>query len=142
MKKILFGLFAIMALAFTSCKDEVELVDPGTPQNPEKDCAGVYTGTWTQTVDDVATTATGSVTITPTDSAYVCKVTISCPDFELAETAIANITPAHTFFNTMTTDIAASFYGSVNTSDETATINFLRTVKEGRKTTTYYYSFE
>lgn len=151
MKKILFALFAVMALVLTSCKDKVEPVDPGTPTNPEKTLAGTYTGTWTRTLDGVTETGQGTIVIAPTDERYICTVTISCPSLDdsarpainITGTDVANITPARTVFNAFgdAEKIAGVFSGKISEANE-LTMQFTRSIKEGRKTFTYSYTFE
>lgn len=144
MKKILFALFAIMAFAMTACQDKYEEVDPGTPSNPEKNCAGTYTGTWSRTFEGTVVTGEGTVTISPTEDSYVCEVVVDCPELSLngeKDYSIANINAAQVFFQSSTNNIAPFFTGKVE-KDGSVTMSFNKIVKEGRKSYSYQYSFE
>ncbi len=144
MKRIFFALFAVLAFAMTACQDKYEEVDPGTPSNPEKTCAGVYTGTWSRTFDGATTTGEGTITITPTDERYICEIKVNCPDLGLDETkdfSVANINPSFTFNQPVSNNIAPLFTGKV-LSDGTIVMNFNKIVKEGRKSYSYQYAFE
>lgn len=98
MKKILYYLFAVLALScsFISCSDDD---DDATIHSvtPEKAAAGVYSGTFTRVQDGTTDTlyTQGTVTITATDSAYCADVTYDCTgDFTFNATSVANISYA------------------------------------------------
>lgn len=144
MKKIVFGLLAVLALTFVSCKDEAGNPDPGAPVNVAGAVEGTYTGTWTRT--DAANTenvVTGTGTLAfvqLNDENYVVTVTAKCSELAVDFTANANINPAYVFFNALPTDFGNSFSGRV-TDKKDASISFSKTVKEGRKQYTYRYEF-
>ncbi len=144
MKKIFFGLLAMFAMTFVSCKDEAGNPDPGTPVNVAGAVEGTYTGTWTRTdaanADNVVS-GTGTLTFTQyNDENYVVTVNAKCTDLGVDFTANANINPAFVFFNALPTDFGNSFSGRV-TEEKDASISFAKTIKEGRKQYTYYYDF-
>lgn len=147
MKNIFKSVLFAVALCFgaTACNDdEVGYIDPGTPQNPEKEVAGTYTGTWTQTYNGVETTATGTITLTPGDNAYVTIVNVKCDDFNIDLTGPANIvkqSAGYIYYNREAggNGFGVTYYGRV--VDGVASISFTRTVKEGRLTYLYDYTF-
>lgn len=143
MKKILFGLFAILAMTLTSCKDEAGLPGAGDPVNVAGEVAGVYTGTWSRTLNtepDKPSTAEGTITLTQVDDEfYVVTVDSKCADLNVDLSAPANINPRKVFFNSTTTAYGNSFSGKV--VDNAVSLDFTLTVKEGRKQYIYNYSF-
>lgn len=143
--KIAFLAFAL-CLTYTSCDtdDEDGVAETGAPTNPEKETAGVYTGTWTREYNGDITTAEGTVTLEAGETAYITNVTAVCTQFSLNNTSIANITPSGNFFQNIKTGTANGFgvTFSGKAQDGTATMAFTLTQKAGRKTLTYNYSFE
>lgn len=131
-------------LAFISCSD-----DDGDSAyyttSPETETAGTYSGTWTQ-IEDGGDTITASGTLTFTaDSAYVTVVSAECTDLEISYESVANIVYAgnrYVYSNMRSTNgFGTTFSGEISDS-WVADINFSLTVKVGRKSYTYYYSFE
>lgn len=146
MKKLINTLFLLMfvCLGFSSCHDEVGIPDAGKPGNPEKEIVGSYTGTWTRTLDGVETTATGTITFTAGDKAYVANVAVECPEFGVSLSGPANVaknSAGYTFYNqeSKSNGFGTTYYGRI--VDGVATINFTLSQKEGRKTYLYIYSF-
>ncbi|WP_295434490.1 hypothetical protein [uncultured Prevotella sp.] len=148
MKKILYYLFAVLALScsFISCSDDD---DDATIHSvtPEKAAAGVYSGTFTRVQDGTTDTlyTQGTVTITATDSAYCADVTYDCTgDFTFNATSVANISYAGNGFvftnNSTSNGLGASFIGRIS-SEGTLSSYFKVQQKSGRKTYTYYYNF-
>lgn len=84
MKKILYTLFAILALSctFVSCSDDDE--DAAAPAgNPAEVAAGTYTGTWSITLDTTTVEVPGSITVAATDSDYTADITIACDQYTM-----------------------------------------------------------
>ncbi|PWL61756.1 MAG: hypothetical protein DBY35_04390 [Bacteroidales bacterium] len=148
MKKI-FNLFVIALICcLASCKEDVDLVDPGTPTNPEKAIEGVYSGVMTRTVrtTGVSESANAVLTIAPTEDRYVANITISCPDFDINLSSVANVLPSqgdYSYFNNLSGNtLGALFTGTVSQDVKDASLGYSLTVREGRKTTTYDFLFE
>lgn len=149
MKNILKTMLLAFAvcLTFTACSDDEDgVANPGTPVHPEIESAGEYAGTWTRSLmgsTDEPVTADGTLTFTATENAYVTSVTALCADLSVDYSSIANITPAFAFYNNVNTDPANTFgvKFSGTATGTTATILFVKTVKEGRKTYNYRYEF-
>lgn len=144
MKKIIFGLFAVAALCMTSCKENVDIVEPGTQTNPEREVAGTYTGTWTRinTTDETQEEQDGTVTLTAGDAAYVGSVTVTIPAYSMNSSSVMNVNPTGQFYNNVVSDnngLETAFYGKVTGSD--CTMSFRKTERDGRKTTTFQYNF-
>lgn len=160
MKKILFSLLAVMALTFTSCKDEAGLPGPGDPVNIAGECQGLYEGEWSyvseSTPDDVKTYP-GSLTLTQRTTEgvaenYVVVLDAACAEFTANPldasnpwplTAPANITPAYKFFNALKTPFGNEFNGEVKKTDGQYDVymTFKQTIKEGRKQFIYTFTF-
>lgn len=158
MNKILNRLFILTALvmALSSCKDEAEIPGHGKPGNPEKEVAGTYVGTWTKTqrnstADPV--TAEGTLTLTATDEAYITVVKIGCESASMdfnntssfasteSRANIVNQSAQYVFYNVLTTNgLGTSFNGTVSFGGE-ATMTFAKTIRQGRVTYTYDYTF-
>lgn len=149
MKKI-FSIFLIaLALCVTSCKDEVEIADPGVPTNPEKAIEGVYTGTLTRTPRSNGEVKSGPCTLTimPTEERYIATVKISCPDLSVDLESFANVLPSpqgdYSFYNNLLGNgFGAVFTGSVNCKVNEAQLDYVLSIKEGRKTITFDFAFE
>lgn len=144
MKKILFGILAVIAFSLTSCKDEAGNADPGTPVNVAGAVEGTYTGTWTRVEsskpDDIQT-GTGTLTFTQLNGEnYAVTVVAVCADLDVNYTANANINPAYVFFNSLPTDFGSSFAGRIIDKKD-ASLKFTKVVKEGRKQYLYDYTF-
>jgi len=145
--KTMFLAFTV-CLAFTACSDDEDgVANPGAPVHPEIETAGTYTGTWSRTLlgsTDDPKTAAGTLVLEASENAYVTKVTASCPDLAVDYSALANITPNYSFNNNVATSetntFGVTFGGAVK--DNTATISFTKSVREGRKTYNYNYTFE
>jgi hypothetical protein len=148
MKKI-FGI-ALLALSlgfgFTSCSDDDEPSAPSTPACEA--AAGVYSGTWSRTLNGETTSAEGTLTFEATDSAATV-ISAKCDEIAVDYSSTANITYAITnegtgfiFTNGVASNgFGATFSGRISAAGK-ANISFTKTVKEGRKNYTYTYSFE
>lgn len=137
-----------MVCCLASCKEDVGLVDPGTPTNPEKAIEGVYSGVLTRTVrtTGASESADAVLTIVPTDERYVANITISCPDFDVNLSSVANVLPTqsdYSYFNNLAGNtLGTLFTGTVSKEVKDATLGYSLTIREGRKTTTYDFLFE
>jgi hypothetical protein len=144
MKKIFgIGLLALaLGFGFTACSDEDEPAAPTTAACEAS--AGVYSGTWTRIQGTDTVYAQGSLTLEATENANVTTVTASCPEISVDCSSVANIThavPGFIFDNAVASNgFETTFSGRIN-GEGVATIAFSKTVKEGRKSYTYFYSF-
>ena len=150
MKNLLYSLLAVLALgsAFTACSDDNadEVINYTT--TPEKASAGIYAGTWTRTLasDETAVlTGNGEVTLTATDSIGATDITFSCADLGLNATSVANVWNSGRGFqfinNLKSNGLGTEFAGRISESNQ-LTVAFTISIREGRATNTYYYSFE
>lgn len=119
-------------------------MDPGPQGNPELDVQGTYTGTWSQELDGVVVTAPGTITLTPSDNAYVTYVAVSCPDFSIDFQGIANVVNfanGYKYYNQEATNngFGVAFDGEVINGE--ATIKFTLSQRSGRIQYLYNYSF-
>lgn len=147
MKKLLSGIFFLMALGlgFTACSDDDD--DATYNGAPEKETAGTYAGTWTRVdlSDESATTASGTLTFEATETPYVTKVTAVCADLDVDNQDVANITYAgdkYLYDNQRTPNVFGAPFSGKITLDRVAGITYQITITEGRKKNTYRYSFE
>lgn len=155
MKK-LFYICMVACLAvfgFASCEPEGMVDDTPVTGHPEQDAAGVYVGTWTQVLegDTVASGVEGTITLTA-DTAYVVSVNVAAASgVSLKEmTSLANIAQ-DSYFGTKfynnggaNNGFGTSFSGKTFTNaegKEELSLNFTLTVKSGRKSYPYNYSF-
>lgn len=144
MKKILFGLFALLAMTLVSCDNKAGLPGPGDPVNVAAAAAGTYNGTWTRTLasnPDNPQVEDGTLVITQVgDEFYVVNVVAKCAGIGLDGQANANINPRYVFFNAVKSDFGNEFNGKI-VDGNTATMSFSLTVTEGRKQNVYSYEF-
>lgn len=149
MKKILYPLFMALALGFSfaACDDDDDNGDAGFANTPEIDAAGVYAGTMSYVQDGKTDTlyAAGTITITPTDSAYCADVTYDCSgDVTYNGTSVANIThdnDGFAFFNPSTSNgMGTSFMGRIDGAGNIES-SFDRQIRQGRLQYTYHYKF-
>ena len=150
MKNLLYSLLAVLALGcgFTACSDDNadEVINYST--TPEKASAGVYVGTWTRTLasDETAVqVADGEVTLAATDSLGVTDITFNCTDLSLNAISVANVWNSGRGFqfvnNLKSNGLGTEFAGRIS-EDNQLTVAFTISIREGRSTNTYYYSFE
>lgn len=151
-KSLLFSI--AMVFAFTSCDNKDELPDPGPLDNAEKLVAGTYVGEWTREIVGTETVETGNGTITFSvdtenygNNVSVMTLTTDGIDIGIEDpmTSVCNITRLSsgdfTYWNqTATNPFGTTFYGKVS-ADGIATMNYTKTVREGRKEVTSIYSF-
>jgi len=152
MKKILYSFMLLFAatLCFTACDDDEG--DNGSiqmPANPAANIAGTYSGTWTaenQTTGAV-TTGEGTVSLTEGETPYVATLNIdACSAISLtAMSSITNVSwnsgNVYNFFNkTSTNELGTAFAGKVY-DGTTMDFTFKKTMRSGRKTTTFILTF-
>lgn len=151
MKKFLFSIFAIAALTCTlvACGSDDNDKSYNQTGSPATASAATYSGTWTRsTSDGTPETATGTITLVAGDNDYTTSMSFVCSQFDLNSTSIANITWANDGFvfnqdvidNNPSNGLGAKFSGHI--TNGIITTKFSLTKKVGRKTTTYYFSFE
>ena len=154
-------MLSVICLGFTSCRDDAELPNPGTPTNPQEATAGTYTGKWT--VQNITTGADpveydGTMTLKAVQQ-YVTEMSLSCPDFFSGDAASivpivtnANIAKGgvgYQFSNPMgmmvyvdgKQAVGASKYSGTITNGGEISLFFQASFKEGRSTTAYSISF-
>jgi hypothetical protein len=151
MKKILYSLFALMAMCtfVTSCGDDDIDWNRGTHANrPETTAVGTYSGTWEVFGEDGVTsegTFNGSVSIAAGSSAYTVNVTTVCSEVTAAsgETA-ANIAWSNDDLKVFSTVKNGTLETMINAEIVSGNLNlkFSKTVREGRKTMTKFYQFK
>lgn len=145
MKKYIYSLVTALALCcgFASCGDDNDDPVINYDTTAAQGSAGTYSGTWSKTANGVETTSTGSVTLVEAGTANT-NITLSCPEFNINATSIANITHAsygYIFNNNVTTNpLEAPFAGRID-ADGTIQLNFQKEVREGRLRTIYVFKF-
>lgn len=150
MKTILKTMLLALAVSFTfaACTDDEDgVTNPGTPSNPEIESAGVYAGTWNcveLSGKEDPKNSTGTLTLAASDKAYITNVTAVCTELNVNYTSIANITPAFAFYNNVATSsengFGVTFSGRID--GDNATFSFTKTIKQGRVTKNYKYTFD
>lgn len=149
MNKILKSLllFTVMVFTMISCADDPKLADSGKPGNPEKECAGEYTGAFTRTTvgtGDVVDLP-GSLSFEAGEDAYITIITIKTDDGSLDKVVSANIfkqsSGAYRFYNETTSNpLGVAFTGAID-ENGVASISFKINQKQGKKTLTMNYEF-
>ena len=155
MKALYKLIFFSVALVFgmVSC-DKDELPPTGPLDNAEKLVAGTYVGDWTRenTSTGDMETGTGSITFSVDSENYgnnVSVMTLTAEGIDLGidepMTSVCNIkllsSGEFTYWNqTAANPFGTTFYGKVST-DGIATMAYTKTVVDGRRQTTYNYSF-
>ena len=151
MKKILYSLFALMAMCtfVTSCGDDDIDWNRGTHSSlPESTAAGTYTGTWEVFNTDGVTsegTFDGTVTIAAGSSAYTVNVTTACSEVAAVsgETA-ANIAWSNDDQKIFSTVKNGTLATTINGEIVSGVLNlkFPKAVKSGRTSVTKFYQFK
>jgi hypothetical protein len=154
MKKILFAAlaFACVGFGFTACDDDDD--DPVyIYSEPIEQVAGTYKGTWTSILDKDTIVADGTIEIaayedSTRETKYLANVNVpECSAVNLdAMSSVANLVQAGQYGFTLSNvsaenGFATSFRGRV-TEEGHFTLNFNKTVKVGRKSYTYAFTFE
>lgn len=151
MKKYINLIFALFLMVCTACQDDAEIPSAGDPVNVVEEAKGTYTGTWTVTdiegnvVGEYPGTLTVSTYAPAPEEYYVCTLTLTCDGYdEINGTGAANIlkqSRAYRFYNeTETNGLGSTFTGTI-TFDGVCTMSYSKTVTEGRKKTTYFFTF-
>ena len=151
MKKILYLIFAVLTLSctFVACSSDDSDPSYDHSANAATASAATYTGTWLRWQEGTETeSANGSITLAAGSNGYTTNMSFSCADFELNASSHANIAWANdgfVFNQNVTNDNEANELGTIFAGciiNGKISTSFSRTTKVGRKTTTYYYSFE
>lgn len=137
----------MMCVCFTSCRDDAEMPDSGPVMHPEVETAGVYSGIWTRvnTTTEAEEVVPGTITLKATDDVYITEINVKAEDLNLDLTALANIAPGgsgYMYQNPMPSNPIGNIFSGNITKDFEIDIFFKISIKEGRKTTTYRYSFK
>ena len=136
-----------LGFSFAACDDDDDDGGAGFANTPEIEAAGVYAGTMSYVQDGKTDTlyAAGTLTVTPTDSAYCADITYDCSgDVTYNGTSVANI--AHDndgfmFFNTLTNNgLGTSFTGRIDGNGNVES-SFDRQIRQGVRRYTYHYKF-
>lgn len=152
LKNIFYALSLVFALGtFTACDDDENNIP--LIANPGEAAAGTYAGTWTQTDDDgTVQTATGTVTVTAGSDIYYANIALACDDASWNMTgdgwsSVTNISQADEGFvivNMSTTNgLGCVFSGRIEPVDggDQLTLDFTKSIRQGRLTYTYVYKF-
>ena len=151
MKKYLYSIFAILTISsiFVACSKDESDPSYDHSMNAATASAGTYSGTWSRLQEGTeSVTASGNMTLAAGSNANTTNATFTCADFNLGMTSPANIAWANdgfVFNQNVINDNAANELGTIFAGriiNGKITVKFSRTTKEGRKTTTYFYSFE
>lgn len=155
MKKLLYSLFAVLALSctFVSCSDDNDDA-PAPAGNPAEAAAATYSGTWTVVLDTDTVTTPGTVVLSAGDTAFVANVavdvepvkmkvgssmsTISLKASEVTNIAFAGNANSFAFVNVGAT--LGNFSGRI--TDGNANMIFSTQQRVGRKRYTFNYTFE
>lgn len=154
MKKFLYTAFMFFAMGatFVACREDAETGLNPAEVDEQAQVAGTYEGEWMRVLDTDTIVEVGTLTLVPTDSAWCVDVIVSCPAIGLDDglKSVANIAKeasyGFVFYNNSTENGlgANNFRGYVRydaDNNEIATINFVKTVKSGRKSYDYTFSF-
>lgn len=140
-------LASLLALFLSACEKDAELAYSGPVTHPQEEVKGTYNGEWTRQElgkEDILTSS-GTVTFTPGEENYVAYIGVECAQFDLSMTSITNIAPGaqgYIFYNTSSSNgFETIFRGDIKKADMSVDLSFKKTVKEGRKSYTYIYSF-
>lgn len=155
MKKLIYSLFAVLALSctFVACSDDDD--DAAAPAgNPAEAAAGTYTGTWQIILDGDTAVTPGTVTLAPGDTAFVAKVGVDIPEYtikvngrdskrtfsakEVANIAFAGNANSFVFSNASGVKLG-NFAGRI--AEGSANVYFQTSERVGRKNYTFVYNF-
>lgn len=151
MKNYINLLFALFLIAFSACSKDDEIPPTGNPVNVVEEASGTYSGIWTVTNEagDVVGTYNGTLTVGKYTAApeekYACTLTLTCDGYdEIGGTGAANIlkqSRAYRFYNEADSNGLGSTFTGTITFDGVCTMNYKKTVTEGRKKITYFFAF-
>ena len=149
MKNLLY-LIMCVSLCLTglaSCQDEdYDCFSPTNGSNlPENLVQGTYNGTFTRCTSSDTASASGTLVLTPSDTAYCVNVAFVSEEFKLDKQVRMNIMPrgngGYAFeVNTIANAIGQPIIGSIDAEGHIS-VAFSYKQVSGRKTTTYQYSF-
>ncbi len=149
MKKTLFIFLSVIStLTITmSCSDDDDN-NVSFATTPEKEAAGVYSGTFAREQEGAAVPeisySEGTMTIEP-ENEYVATIKYECAEFSINHSSIANISHSDYGFafsnNLVTNTLGAPFFGRI---DESANVesHLKLKIRSGRKTKTYNIVFK
>lgn len=151
MKKYIFlwACLSVMGFSLNSCKNDSLVDNTKVTGTPEKDVAGMYSGTWTRILDtDTVHVENCMIELLSTDSAYFVDVKVYAATAAGLEEmlSVANIVQegahGYMFSNTAATatGFGVSFRGRVSAEDELL-LNFVKTTRVGRKSYEYAFAF-
>ena len=151
MKKYLYSIFAILTISctFVACSDDESDPSYDHSVNAATASAGTYSGIWSRWQEGTESeTASGTITLAAGSNANTTNMTFTSTDVALGMTSPANIAWANDgfIFNQNVTnmndanELGTIFAGRINNGK--ISVSFSRSTKEGRKTITYFYSFE
>lgn len=150
MKKIIFNLFAVLAIScsFVACGDDDN--DYKFDFSASEGSAGTYVGTYSKVLDgsdEAPVVGEGTITLTATAEADVTQVAFDCPTCSISAQSIANVTHANKGYiinnqivsadNTLGVSFAGKIY-----DNGAMKVTFSTSEKVGRKNYTYNYTFE
>jgi hypothetical protein len=145
MKKVRYILMAVVALGYllTACSGDEEEIT--FDQTAGEGIVGEYTGEWIQALDGDTTRAEGTLIFSKIEGDYLTQVTAVCSALNINLTSPANVSHTnvdnYAFVNNSTGNgFEATFFGRVS-SENTANIKYTKTVKSGRFTKTFNFSF-
>lgn len=146
---------AAVSLGFVSCGDDDDDVVINHDKTAAEASVGEYAGTWSAYASqadrengvNATATSEGSATFTTTDEKYVGSLTLKTEStvapFGIDATDKINIAWTNNTIK-FTNPIATNAFGCAIASeiiDGNVVIRLVKSVKEGRKSTVYYYEF-
>jgi hypothetical protein len=146
MKKIRYIMMVVIALGclLTSCSGDDEEIT--FDQTAAEGIVGEYTGEWIQALEGDTTRGEGILTFSKIEGDYFTQVTAVCSALKINLTSPANVSHTnadnYAFVNNNSTGngFEAAFFGRVY-SESKANIRYSKSVKSGRFTKTFNFSF-
>ncbi len=147
MKTFIYSILTMVVVccSFSACSSDDDADRTYThTTTPEQEAQGVYRGTFTRAQanvsDAVREEGDGTLTISPTDTAYVAHVRFECTALGIAAETKVNITFANDGF-LFSNDLASNTLGSPITgrisTDHDARSDFQLKIRQGRSTKTF-----
>lgn len=138
-------MIAVIALGvlFTACSGDDEVIT--FDQTAGEGIIGEYTGEWLRISEGDTARAEGTLSFTKIEGDYLTQVNAVCTTLEINLTSPANVSHAnkdnYVFVNNNAGNgFETAFFGRVN-SENTANIQYTKTVRVGRFTKTFNFSF-
>jgi len=145
MKKVRYIVMVVIALGclFTACSGDEEVIT--FDQTAGEGIVGEYAGEWIQALDGDTTRAEGTLSFSKIEGDYLTQVTAVCSDLKINLTSKANVSHTnadnYAFVNNSNGNgFEAAFFGRVS-SENKANIQYIKSVKSGRFTKTFNFSF-